>query len=243
MALHIGTSGWHYPHWSGPFYPPDLPKKEYLRFYADRFESVEINNSFYRLPQKDTLLSWRETTGPGFVFAVKASRFITHMKKLKDPEKSFRPFFERIGKLGKKLGPVLFQLPPKWNCDPERLERFLDALPGSLRYAFEFRDASWFTPRIYELLSAHGAAFCIFELAGARSPVLVTGPFAYVRLHGPGSAYQGAYGKAGLVEWADAVSAWRKEGRDVFFYFDNDEAGYAASDALELKRMMEGEAA
>ena len=168
--VHVGTSGWHYEHWRGPFYPDDLRAPRFLAYYADRFRTVEINNSFYRLPSERALTTWRETAPPGFIFAVKASRFITHLKKLKDPEGSLAPFLERIVFLGEKLGPILFQLPPRWHFDGARLAGFLAALPAGRRFALEFRDRSWINDRALELLAAHGAAFCIYELDGFLSP-------------------------------------------------------------------------
>ena len=236
--IHIGTSGWHYGHWKGPFYPDGLSAKEFLVFYCRKFQTVEINNSFYKLPEKSTLESWKKTVPPGFIFAAKASRYITHMKKLKDPEQSIAKFFERIQVLGDALGPILFQLPPRWSFNPERLENFLAVLPKKFRYALEFRDESWINRRTCQALADHGAAFCIFEIAGYLSPKEVTADFVYIRLHGPGGAYEGCYDKQTLAGWAGAISAWAAQGKEVFCYFDNDQAGYAARNALELQEML-----
>ena len=236
--LHIGTSGWHYAHWKGPFYPRGLADEELLAWYAESFQTAEINNSFYRLPTAETFAAWRETVPEGFIFAVKASRFITHMKKLKDPAEPLGTFLGRASILGEKLGPILFQLPPRWKRNAGRLRSFLEELPGEYRYAFEFRDESWFDPEIYKPLAEHGAAFCIFELAGALSPREVTADFAYIRLHGPGDAYQGEYGRKGLAPWAEAIAAWTRQGKDVFCYFDNDQSGFAPRDARRLQEMM-----
>jgi uncharacterized protein YecE (DUF72 family) len=236
--IHIGTSGWHYEHWRGPFYPEDLPKKRFLEYYRQYFRTVEINNSFYRLPRKETLISWRDTAQQGFIFAVKGSRFITHMKKLKDPESSLSRFMEVVGVLGEKMGPILFQLPPRWRFNRERFHAFLEALPQDCRYAFEFRDPSWFVPEAYEELHRQGAAFCIYELAGRHSPREVTADFIYIRLHGPEGAYQGQYDTRVLAGWAGAFSTWTSQGKEVFCYFDNDEAGYAPQDALRLHEMV-----
>jgi uncharacterized protein YecE (DUF72 family) len=235
--LHVGTSGWHYRHWQGPFYPEDLPGKEWLAYYAGRLSSVEINNSFYRLPEAETFRNWQAGTPPGFLFAVKASRILTHMKKLRDADEALATFLERADGLGDKLGPILFQLPPHWRLNLERLRSFLEALPGGYRFAFEFRDASWFDERVYERLAAHGAAFCIYELGGLLSPREVTADWAYVRLHGPGGAYQGKYDLQTLAGWMDAFSTWLGQGKDVYCYFDNDEAGYAVENALALQAM------
>ena len=235
--LQIGTSGWQYSHWKGSFYPEKINNDEMLEFYARHFDTVEINNSFYQLPSEETLDEWRDESPKGFEFAVKASRYITHMKKLKDPEEGAGNFLDRVTRLKKKMGPILFQLPPKWKKNPERLEEFLKALPGKHRYAFEFRDPSWFDEEIYESLRRNNAAFCIYHLSGEQSPKEVTADFIYVRLHGPGEAYEGEYGKKGLSGWAGAIKAWRGEGKDVYVFFDNDQNGYAAKDALRLREM------
>lgn len=237
--LRSGTSGWHYDHWTGPFYPGSLPKKDRLKFYSEHFDTVEINSSFYRLPNESTLENWRTTTPEGFVFSVKASRLITHNKKLKDPDSTLPLFIERARVLGEKLGPVLFQLPPRWNLNAERLKEFLEALPGGLRYAFEFRNHTWFTDEVYSLLGAHNAAFCVYGLSGVESPRIVTADFIYVRLHGPSQAYSGSYPDSAILDWAKEAREWLEKGMDVYFYFDNDEAGYAVKDALRLKRKLE----
>jgi uncharacterized protein YecE (DUF72 family) len=238
-TIRIGTSGWTYPHWRGPFYPKDLPDDHRLPFYAERLASVEINNSFYHLPERKTLEHWREATPAGFVFTAKASRYITHMKKLKDADESVPNFMDRIDILGDKLGAILFQLPPRWRANLDRLQSFLGILDGDHRYALEFRDESWFDDRVYDLLEQHGCAFCIYELAGRQSPKQVTADFVYVRLHGPGEAYEGNYDAIALSGWAGALSSWASSGKDVFCYFDNDEAGYAPHNAVQLAKMLE----
>jgi len=169
---------------------------------------------------------------------VKASRYITHMKKLKDPERTLSPLLEVVQVLKPKLGPILFQLPPRWRLNLERFRDFLDALPAGHRYAFELRDPSWHDPRAYEVMAERGAAFCIYELAGTRSRKEVTAGFVYIRLHGPGGAYKGQYSTESLSGWAGAISAWARQGKEVFCYFDNDEAGYAPMDALRLQQML-----
>ncbi len=236
--VHIGTSGWRYSHWKGPFYPKTMSPGDFLKFYCQKFHSVEINNSFYKLPEASTLQAWKDEVPPDFIFAVKASRFITHMKKLKDPEQSLARFLERIVTLGEKLGPILFQLPPRWPFNPERLEAFLAALPKEFRYALEFRDPSWINDHTHQALADSGVAFCIYEFAGYLSPRVVTADFVYIRLHGPEGAYQGSYDTATLADWAKAISAWSRQGKEVFCYFDNDEAGYAAQNALELQKLL-----
>ncbi len=235
---YIGTSGWHYDHWIGPFYPEGAAGSALLDHYVRHFRTVEINNTFYHLPSRETLESWREQTPRGFRFAVKASRYITHMKKLTDPSRSVTRFFEVVDLLGAKLGPILFQLPPRWRANVDRLDEFLAALPSNRRYAFEFRDPSWFRPDVYRALRDHRAACCAYHLAGRRSPVALTSDFVYVRLHGPGRAYQGSYDGRTLSGWMRRMHRWCDEGRDVYCYFDNDQAGYAAKDAARLQAML-----
>ncbi len=238
--IHIGTSGWSYPHWKGPFYPPDMTGDEMLGYYAGRFETVEINNSFYRLPEAQTLASWARQVPEDFVFAVKASRFITHMKKLREPALTLPPFLERMEALGRRLGPILFQLPPRWRCDVGRLEALLERIGKRRRVAFELRDPSWFSDAVYRALGRHGAAFCIYELDGRLSPREVTADFVYLRLHGPDGAYRGSYDHATLAGWAGAFSAWAAQGKEVYCYFDNDQDGYAALNAQALRHILDG---
>jgi len=236
--IHIGTSGWHYDHWEGAFYPAGLAKKDFLDYYNRHFHTVEINNSFYQLPKEKTFADWRKVTHENFIFSVKASRYITHMKKLKDPEEPLAFLFKRIETLGEKLGPILFQLPPRWRFNAERFRNFLVALPEGFRYTFEFRDHSWFNDQACEAMQEHGVAFCIYELAGYISPKEVTADFVYTRLHGPERAYEGQYSTSVLSGWAGAFSTWAAQGKDIYCYFDNDEAGYAAQDALKLQEML-----
>ena len=239
--VYIGTSGWNYKHWRGPFYPEDLPDKEMLSFYAEHFDTVEINNTFYHLASFKTLKTWRETVPRKFTFAVKASRFITHMKKLKAPKTSTKKFFTRVERLEDKLGPILFQLPPHWGCDPDRLAGFLDALPSRRRYVFEFRDQSWYTEEVYDLLKKHNAAFCIYELAGKESPLEITADFTYIRLHGPTrAAYAGSYPPQTLKKWARRIKEWRSDLKAIYFYFNNDPEGHAVNNARKLKDMLKG---
>ena len=238
--IFIGTSGWNYKHWLGPFYPEDLPDKEMLSFYAQHFDTVEINNTFYHLPSFKTLRTWRETVPRKFTFAVKGSRFITHMKKLKAPKTSTKKFFTRAEKLEDKLGPILFQLPPHWGCDPDRLADFLDALPSRHRYVFEFRDQSWHTKKVYDLLKKHNAAFCIYDLAGKESPLEITAAFTYIRLHGPTqAAYAGSYPPQSLKKWARRTKEWGKDLKAVYFYFNNDPTGHAVRNAMKLKALID----
>lgn len=235
---YIGTSGWSYPHWRGTFYPNDISNDQMLEYYLTRFGSTEINNTFYHLPEKKTLEHWRRLAPAGFIYSVKASRYITHMKKLKDPQHSTPELLKRIGVLGDTLGPVLFQLPPKWKFNEARLGEFLQSLSRDFRYVFEFRDQSWINHQCLDLLSRYNAAFCIYELDGYLSPKEITADFVYIRLHGPNGPYQGSYTGKTLSGWAGAISTWQKQGLDTYCYFDNDEAGYAADNAWSLSTML-----
>jgi len=236
--INVGTSGWSYDHWEGPFYPEGLAADRRLAYYARYLRTVEINSSFYRLPSSDSLSHWRDSVPVDFVFAVKASRYITHMKKLSDPRRTIKRLIGRVGALRDKLGPILFQLPPRWHINLERLSTFLKVLPQDYRYAIEFRDPSWFAPSVYDLLSEHAVAFCIYDLNGVLSPMEVTADFIYMRLHGPNGPYQGQYEDQALLVWADVIKRWRREGREVYCYFDNDEAAYAMQDAMRLQKMV-----
>jgi uncharacterized protein YecE (DUF72 family) len=237
QRIHIGTSGWNYRHWKGVFYPDQLIHSQWLGYYLRYFETVEINNTFYQLPGKRVFRDWYETAPAGFIFSVKASRTITHMKKLKEPARPVQMLMDHVAVLNDKLGPVLFQLPPRWKYNPDRLSHFLEILPDNFRYAFEFRDDSWWNPAMAGMLAEKNAAFCIFELAGKRSPEWVTADFVYIRLHGPGNAYEGSYSDRVLTAWADSISKWQGEGLSVYCYFDNDQQAFAVRNAENLKRM------
>ena len=236
--IRIGTSGWHYKHWLGRFYPERLPTSKMLNWYHQRFDTVEINNSFYRLPVENAVREWRSSTPGNFVFAVKGSRFLTHMKKLKDPQPGLEKFFARADLLGEKLGPILWQLPPNFDVNLERLETFLEALPATNRYAFELRNQTWHGEQVLRLLRKYNAAFCPFHLAGYQSPVELTADFTYIRLHGPGGKYQGSYTDDDLKEWASKIKRWKSRLKAVYVYFDNDDSGYAAHNALRLREMV-----
>jgi uncharacterized protein YecE (DUF72 family) len=237
--IRIGTSGYHYSHWRGTFYPEKLPQKQWFAFYLEHFDTVELNNTFYKLPTFEAMVSWRDNTPTNFLFAVKGSRFITHNLKLSRPENAINNILPRAEMLGPKLGPILWQLPPKWRVNKDRLEEFLETLPRYHPYAFEFREPSWLTAEIYELLERYKAAFCIYELAGFQSPVLMTADFVYIRLHGPGERkYQGSYEKGVLRKWARQIENWYDVGKSVYVYFDNDQAGFAAHNALVLRKLL-----
>lgn len=236
--IYIGTSGWHYKHWKGPFYPENMKTEEFLSYYSDRFDTSEVNNSFYKLPEKERFHYWKKRVGEDFLFSVKASRYITHMKKLKDPQDSLSRFMDSVSELGEKLGPILFQLPPKWNSNLKRLTEFLDELSNyPHRAVFEFRDTSWFNSDIYDTLSDHNTALCIYHMEGWQTPKEITADFVYIRLHGPNGKYQGQYSGRELAGWAGAIWTWSGQGKDIYCYFDNDDQGFAALDALRLKEM------
>lgn len=239
-SVRIATSGWHYGHWKGPFYPEKTPDSRLLKFYSGRFDTVEVNNTFYGLPDEKTIVQWRDSTPEGFIFSIKASRLITHMKKLKDPGRTLPPLLERIKPLKEKLGPILFQMPPRWGLDIGRLNEFLDALPEDHRYTFEFRDTSWFDHRVYGLLKRRNIAFCIYDFNRVLSPKEITADFIYIRLHGPEGKYAGSYSDSALAGWAGLFSKWIRDVREIYCYFDNDQAGYAALNALKLKEMVKG---
>ncbi|HCN88635.1 MAG TPA: DUF72 domain-containing protein [Oxalobacteraceae bacterium] len=234
--LHVGISGWSYPHWRDRFYPPELPATQWLAFYSRHFGTVELNNSFYRLPSRETFAAWRQQTPARFVFSIKASRYITHMKKLKDPAQTLPPLLAAAKGLANKLGPLLFQLPPHWRPDTGRLRAFLQALPKGTQASFELRDPCWHKDPVLELLAEFNAAFCVYDLRGFTSPRAVTADFVYLRLHGPGEPYCGRYGTAALSNWA----GWLKQQkvRAAYVYFNNDQAAYAVRDALDLQAIL-----
>jgi len=235
--VYIGTSGWSYKHWMGTFYPKGTKQKDRFAYYRECFKTVELNSPFYHLPPRQTFEKWKEEVPADFTYAVKASRYITHMKKLHDAGDSLGKFLDNALGLGQKLSIILFQLPPAWEINTERLGAFLKKLPKGNRYTFEFRNETWYTDEVYTLLEKHNCAFCIYELAGHLSPVKVTADYVYVRLHGPGDKYQGSYTDAVLRQWAERCKDWAKAGKDVYVYFDNDQEGYAAFNAIRLKEL------
>ena len=234
--IYIGTSGWSYKHWHGTFYPEEIKVKDHFYYYAEHFNTVEINNTFYGIPSDETFLNWKKKVPDDFVYVIKAYRNITHLKKLRDPSASLPPFFERIALLGEKLGPILFQLPPYMKLNIGIFEAFLAALPKEHRYVFEFRNPDWYNEEVYLLLKKYNCAFCIYELAGHLSPLKVTADLVYLRLHGPGNKYQGSYTDETLQKWAQQCYEWAQT-KEVFVYFDNDEKGYAAFNALRLREL------
>jgi len=237
-VVHVGCSGWQYRHWRGNFYPATLPQKAWLEYYARHFDTVEINNTFYRLPEPATFKDWRRRVPRHFTYAVKASRFLTHMKKLKAPEEPVQRFFARARHLGSALGPILYQLPPHWPVNVSRLETFLDALPSRRRHAIEFREPSWYSEDVFALLESYRVALCLHDMPGSESPRLVTGSFVYVRFHGAQGTgkYIGTYTDRALEDWAQWVSGRLRAGLQVYVYFNNDAGGHAPRDAARLRQ-------
>ena len=237
-GISIGCSGWQYRHWRGDFYPAELPTKLWFEYYAERFDTVEINNTFYRLPDAAVFRSWRARAPEGFTFAVKASRFLTHMKKLKDPAPPLELFFSRARELGRTLGPVLYQLPPKWPLNLERLRIFLAELPRRRQHVLEFREPSWYHDDVFALLEKHGVALCLHDMHGSASGQLDVGPFVYVRFHGT-ERYSGSYSDERLERWAEWLGARVRDGKHVYAYFNNDVGGHAPRDASRLRAMLQ----
>jgi len=235
---YVGTSGWQYKHWKGTFYPEGIKDADELSVYAQTFHTVEINNSVYHLPPPASFQAWKENTPKAFIFAVKGSRYITHMKKLLVDAEPIHKLLSHASNLKSKTGPILWQLPPRWKINPERLQLFLQLLPKKFRYAFEFRDPSWWDPVIYDLLQQYNCAFCIYELSGQLSPMEVTADWVYIRLHGPDGKYQGKYSTPALRKWAHRCQDWNKEQKEVYIYFDNDQQGFAAENARKLQQMV-----
>jgi uncharacterized protein YecE (DUF72 family) len=236
--IRIGCSGWTYKDWTGPFYPPGTRDRERLEYYATRFDTTEINASFYRLPSAAVVASWARRAPPGFIFAWKVSRYVTHNKKLKDCADSVALVFGRMAALGESYGPALIQLPPSLHRNDERLAHFLTLLPAGGRHTVEFRHPSWYDPAVFEILQAHDTALCISDHHSAPSPWEVTASWVYVRGHGPGGRYRGRYPPEELTAWAGRIAGWRAEGRDVYAYFDNDIKSAAPFDAEALKQLV-----
>jgi uncharacterized protein YecE (DUF72 family) len=236
-CCYIGTSGWIYPHWRGVFYPPNLPQARWYEHYARHFATVEINYSFYRLPSEAAFDQWRAQAPAGFVYAVKANRFLTHVKRLKDAAEPLERFLTRARRLDEHLGPILWQLPPRWRADLARLESFATLLPPDYVHVFEFRDPSWFVAPVREILEHFGLSCCIFDMPGLPCPLWVTGQVVYLRFHGAGMLYAGRYGWDGLRPWAERIKLWLSEGHTVYAYFNNDAFGHAIEDTRMLREM------
>ncbi|MGH2572667.1 MAG: DUF72 domain-containing protein [Actinomycetota bacterium] len=233
--IYIGTSGWQYDSWKGRFYPRDVPRRAWLAYYAARFPVVEVNNSFYQLPKEETFDRWREETPDRFLFVLKASRYITHIRRLRDCKDSVELFWSRASRLKRKLGPVLFQLPPNFKADPGALTGFLDVLPRRMQPAFEFRNDSWRRDDVFSLLDRADAAWVLADRPGWRVPLMVTGGWCYIRFHQGRTAYPG-YTRAKLRTWADRVAGL--EAKDTYAFFNNDPLAAAPADAVTLADLL-----
>ena len=233
--IQIGCSGWNYPHWKGRFYPRRLSPSEWFDYYAGSFKTVEINNTFYRLPRASVFQKWHDQAPVGFVFSVKVSRFLTHLKKLRDVEDPLNRFLKRVRLLKEHLGPLLYQLPPHWSLNFERLESFLQLVPPDLEHVFEFRDQSWLNARVFRLLKKHEVSLCLHDLPGLKIDRQAIGPLAYVRFHGAARKYRHGYPDATLREWLHWMEAELKRGKKVYGYFNNDAEAHAVRDAQRLR--------
>jgi len=236
--IHIGTSGWNYAHWLGTFYPEGTDQHSQLIYYSRQFRTVEVNNTFYNLPAIDTIKHWIDIVPENFLFSVKASRYITHMKKLKDPAVSLSKFISRMVYFRDKMGPILFQLPPNWKFNYERLKNFISRLPDDYTYTFEFRDHRWMNEEAIGLLHDNNIALCIYDLAGYESPKKCTSDIVYIRLHGSTGPYEGKYPDKILMKWAKDIIKWENQGKEVYCYFNNDAHGFATMNAKALKEFI-----
>lgn len=233
---YIGTSGWHYDHWRERFYPKGLAKSGWLEFYSGHFSTVELNNSFYRLPSEKAFTNWRDSSPAEFKFAVKVSRFITHVKRLRDTADPVANFMSRARLLDEKLGPLLYQLPRSMKCDAQTLEDFLKILPADVLHVFEFRHGSWFDDRIFDLLRCYNVGFCIYDMPGFRTPLVTTSDFSYIRFHGSHSLYSSCYSDEELQSWAQKIKELGVS--TVYAYFNNDVEGFAIKNALKLEDLL-----
>jgi uncharacterized protein YecE (DUF72 family) len=240
MNIHIGTSGWSYDHWQDTLYPPDLPARDRLSIYTQHFDTVELNSSYYHWPRTASFQNWQRRLPQPFLMSVKASRTLTHFKRLYQPEEWLAAIAEGVGYLGEKRGVLLVQLPPQFAFDYARLAYFLEQLPTWLKTAVEFRHPSWHQEAVFELLEHHQVAYCI--MSGAHLPCVLraTAPFVYVRLHGPDSQhlYGGSYSDDDLRWWAARIQEWGQMQREVFVYFNNDGGGNAVCNAWTLREMV-----
>ncbi len=236
MSYYIGTSGWHYGHWRESFYPKGLAKSKWLEFYSGHFSTVEINNSFYQLPSEKTFTNWRDSSPPEFVFSVKVSRFVTHIKRLRNAAEPVAKFIARARLLKGKLGPLLYQLPRNMKRDCEALEDFVKMLPEEACHVFEFRHNSWFDDRVFDILRRYNIGFCIYDMTDFTTPMVTTSGFGYMRFHGSRWLYGGGYSDKELEGWARKITDL-KVGM-VYAYFNNDAEGFATRNALMLKHLL-----
>ena len=241
LDYYIGTSGWHYEHWRGSFYPEKLPKANWLEFYAGHFITVELNNSFYRLPSEDAFAAWRDSSPANFTFAVKVSRFITHIKRLRDTGEAVDKFITRAKILGDKLGPLLYQLPPNMHRNDERLESFLSTLPQGLKHVIEFRHQSWLEEEVFQILHKYNTGFCVFDMPSISCPLVATADFAYIRFHGSIGLYSSCYSDEELAAWAKRLSNLARNLKAIYIYFNNDAEAFAVENAITLGTYLEAQ--
>jgi uncharacterized protein YecE (DUF72 family) len=235
----IGTSGWHYDDWRNRFYPEKLPKAKWLEFYACHFPTVELNNSFYRLPSEAAFANWYDSSPTNFSFAVKVSRFITHIKRLKNIEEAVDNFIQRARILNEKLGPLLYQLPPSLQRNDETLASFLSNLPQGFKHVIEFRHQSWLDEKVFEIMRQHNAGLCVFDMPDFTCPLLATADFAYIRFHGSDSLYSSCYSDEELAGWAKGIADLAASLDSVYIYFNNDVEGFAVSNAATIRDFLE----
>jgi uncharacterized protein YecE (DUF72 family) len=241
-SLRVGCSGWQYKDWRGIVYPTELPQRRWFEHYQQLFDTVELNSTFYRLPDAATVERWAAAARPDFLFAVKLGAFGSHRMKLNDARSWLPNHLDRVARLGAHLGPNLVQLPPGWKRNTERLDEFLSVAPRTMRWAVELREPSWLHEEVFDVLTKHGAALCIHDLL-ADHPFRLTTDWTYVRFHGPSALtqpYHGSYGPARLARWAKQIEALLAEGRDVYAYFNNDWHGNAVRDATTLRDLLNG---
>ena len=242
-SLRIGCSGWQYRDWREIVYPAGLPQRRWFEHYQQLFDTVEVNSTFYRLPDASTVEGWASAARPGFLFATKMGAFGSHRMKLNDARSWLPNHLDRVTRLAEHLGPTLVQLPPRWKCNAQRLDEFLAAAPRSIRWAVELRERSWLHDDVFQVLTKHQAALCIHDLL-ADHPFVLTTNWTYVRFHGPRALtqpYHGSYGRARLTRWADRLQAVLAEGDDVYAYFNNDWHGNAVRDATCLRELLHGD--
>jgi uncharacterized protein YecE (DUF72 family) len=237
--FNIGTSGWRYDGWIGPFYPEKIKPYQLLPYYAETFDSVELNNSFYRIPNERNVKAWMEMTPAHFVFSCKANRTLTHYKKLKDCEETIVQLLRAFSHFEDKLGPILFQFPPHWPIDLSTLQKFIVQLPQDKLFTFEFRHQSWFCNALYDLLSSKHMGLCLYNHQHFTSPEIITSSFVYLRMHGPNKdAYTGSYDDSVLLRYKQKCMDWKKEGKAIYCYFDNTDNANAPKDAQRFKNML-----
>jgi len=235
LQYYIGTSGWHYDHWQHRFYPEKLPKVKWLEFYASHFTTVELNNSFYRLPSEAAFTTWYDSSPTNFTFAVKVSRFITHIKRLKNSEEAVDKFITRAKILEEKLGPLLYQLPPNMPRNDEVLESFLSSLPQGMKHVIEFRHQSWLKEKVFEILHKYDIGLCVFDMPSFSCPLVTTADFVYIRFHGSTWLYFSCYSDEELADWAKRLANLAANLKAVYIYFNNDAEAFAERNAITLR--------